>query len=351
MARGYGSSRYGGLPSCSEYAFEMDAPRIDIAFAALYFIVTLVLLIFASVRIRRSKKQGQHVAGAVFLNLSIIFAWFAYIVTIIYTILTECDVYNSRHMYQASVLDLWLRGVSEYLLLAAILISISRKLQTDFGLVQPAILTAQKVWAVLVGLVLIAVLSINTAWYHYYYKDTYFSGSYMDLAEPQRAVRLTYHCIAAAGMLLASATLGKTLSQAPGGLRSRGITVSIILLVIGALGFTLTNLGNYVQNAFTYSGRSLLYGSSEYKEYLAKYEAASFLWSFFYCMAFYAAVRVASQRVNAADMTSAYAPPPPPSQPPMTFMTGNEGYRNSGPAYYHNLGQEQGYGRNPEYVR
>lgn len=75
MARGYGSSRYGGLPSCSEYAFQMDAPRIDIAFAALYFIVTLVLLIFASVRIRRSKKQGQNVAGAGFLKLSIIFAW------------------------------------------------------------------------------------------------------------------------------------------------------------------------------------------------------------------------------------------------------------------------------------
>lgn len=145
----------------------------------------------------------------------------AYIVTIIYTILTECDVYSSRHMYQASVLDLWLRGVSEYLLLAAILISITRKLQTDFGLVQPAILTAQKIWAVLIGLVLIAVLSISTALYHYFYKDTYFSGTYMDLTEPQRAVRLTYHCIATAGMLLASATLGKMLSQAPGGLRSR----------------------------------------------------------------------------------------------------------------------------------
>lgn len=351
MARSYGSSRYGGLPSCSAYAFQMDAPRIDIAFAALYFIVTLVLLIFASVRIRRSKKQGQHVAGAGFLNLSIIFAWFAYIVTIVYTVLTECDVYSYRHLYHASVLELWLRAVSEYLFLAAILIYLTRKLQTDFGLVQPAILTAQKIWAVLIGLVLIVVLSISTASYHYLYKDSYSYDTYIDLAEPQRAVRLTYHCIAAAGMLLASATLGKTLSQAPGGLRSRGITVSIILLVIGALGLTLTNLGNYVQNAFTYSERSMLYESSEYKEYLAKYEAASFLSSLFYCMAFYAAVRVASQRVNAADTMSAYAPPPPPPQPPMTFMTGNEGYHNSGPAYYHNLGQEQGYGRNPEYVR
>jgi hypothetical protein len=35
----------------------------------------LVLLIFASVRIRRSKKQGQHVDGTVFLKLSIVFAW------------------------------------------------------------------------------------------------------------------------------------------------------------------------------------------------------------------------------------------------------------------------------------
>ncbi|KAL4811927.1 hypothetical protein BDW67DRAFT_170960 [Aspergillus spinulosporus] len=339
-----------GSRLAATYAFEMDAPRIDVAFAALYFIVTLVLLILTSLRISRSKKQGQRVAGAVFLMLSIIFAWFGYIVSIIYTTLTEYDIYNYSHIFQAAVLDLWLQGVSEYLLLAAILTSITHKLQTDFGLVQPAILTAPKAWAVLIGLVLVAVLSISTAWYHYYYADIYSFGPYMDLVEPQRGVRTTYHCVAAAGMLLASATLGKTFSQAPGGLRSRGTIVSIPLLVIGALGLTLTNLGNYVQNAFTYYGRSFSYGSSEYKEYVAKYEAASFLGSFFYCMAFYAAVRVASQRVNAAGMTSAYAPPPPPPQPPMTFTTGNEGF-NSGPAYYHNLGQEQGYARNPEYVR
>ncbi|KAL4743363.1 hypothetical protein BDV11DRAFT_123456 [Aspergillus similis] len=350
MARGYGYSRYSGLPSCSEYAFEMDASRIDVAFAALYFIVTLVLLILASLRIGRSKKQGQRVAGAVFLMLSIIFAWFAYIVRIIYITLTECDVFSYRNAYQAPVLISWLSGVSEYLLIAAILTSITRKLQTDFGLVQPAILTAQKTWAVLISLVLIAGLCITTAWYHYYYGDMYSFGPYMDLRKPQRGLWTTYYSVAAAGMLLAAATLGKTLSQAPGGLRSRGTTVSIILLVIGALGLTLTNLGSYVQNAYTYNGRSLFYGSSEYKEYVAKYESASFLASFFYCLAFYAAVRMASQRVNAAGMASAYAPPPPPPQPPMTFTTGNEGY-NSGSTYYHNLGQEQGYGRSPEYVR
>ncbi|KAL4746557.1 hypothetical protein BDW72DRAFT_33745 [Aspergillus terricola var. indicus] len=350
MARGYGSSRYGGLPSCSEYAFEMDAPRIDVAFAALYFIVTLVLWILASLRISRSKKRGQHVAGAVFLMLSIVFAWSAHIVMIIYTTLTQCDIYDYSHVYQAAVLIAWLSSFSRYLLLAAILISITRKLQTDFGLVQPAILNAQKVLAVLIGLLVTTALCIHTAWNHYYYKDFYSFDSFENLFQAQRGVWTAYYSIAAAGMLLASATLGKTLSQAPGGLRSRGTTVSIILLVIGALGMTLTHLGNYVQNAYIYNGRSFYSGSSEYKEYVAKTEAANFLASFFYCLAFYAAVRVGSQHANAPAMTSAYAPPAPPPQPPMTFTTGNEGY-NSAPPYYQSMGQEQGYGRNPEYVR
>ncbi|KAL5044123.1 hypothetical protein BDW71DRAFT_215973 [Aspergillus fruticulosus] len=360
MARGYGYSRYDGLASCSEYAFERDAPKIDIAFAAFYFIVTLVLLILASRRIGRNRKQGRPVAGAVLLMVSIIFALFSYIVRIVYISISECDIFSYSNTYQALVLTSWLSGVSAYLLLAAILTSVTRKLQKDFGLVQSFVLTAQTAWAVLVGLVLTAVLCVNTAWYHYYYNDLYRSSSFADLARPQRGLWTTYYVIAAAGMLLASATLAKTLSRAPAGLRSRtnaeqDITISIILLIIGALGLTLTNMGNYVQNAFMYTGRSFYYGSSEYKKYLARYEAASFLSSLFYCLAFYAAIRVASHRVNAASMTSAaYAPPPPPPQPPLTFTTGNEGY-HSGPAYHHSLGpgQErgQGSGRNPGYVR
>ncbi|KAL4971252.1 hypothetical protein BDW66DRAFT_146458 [Aspergillus desertorum] len=351
MARG-GYSRFDGLPSCSKYAFETDGPRIDIAFAALYFIVTVVLLVLASQHISRGRKQGQPVAGAVLLMVSVIFAIFSYLVNIVYISISECDIFSYRNTYQAPLLTLWLSGVSEYLLLAAILTCVTRKVQKDFGLVQPAVLTAQTVWAVLVGLVLTAVLCINTAWYHYYYNGSYHSSPVTDLAKPQRGLRTTYYVIAAAGMLLASATLAKALSQAPGGLRSRSITVSVVVLVIGALGFTLTNMGNYVQNAFMYGGRSFYYGSSEYKEYLARYEAASFLSSLFYCLAFYAAIRVASQRVNATSMTPAYVPPPP--QPPMVFTTGTEGY-HSGPAYHHSLGQgqgqDQGYGRNPEYVR
>ncbi|KAL6236840.1 hypothetical protein BDW75DRAFT_229225 [Aspergillus navahoensis] len=360
MARGYGYSRYSGLPSCSEYAFERQAPRIDIAFAAFYFIVTLVLLILASRRIGRSRRQGQPVAGAVWLMLSIIFALWthnsSYIVDIVYISISECDIFSYSNTYQASVLMLWLSGISEYLLLAAILTSITRKLQNDFRLVQPFVLTAQAAWAVLVGLVLVAVLGVNTAWLHYYYNDSSFSSTIADLTEPQRGLRTTYYVIAAAGMLIASATLGKTLSQAPRGVRSRGVTISVIVLVVGALGLTLTNMGNYVQNAFMYIGQSFYYDSSEYKEYLARYEAASFLTSLFYCLALYAAIRVASQRVNAASVMSASAhpPPPPPPQPPMTFTTGNEGY-HSGPAYHHSLGlgqgRDQGYGRNSEYVR
>ncbi|KAL4900892.1 hypothetical protein BDW74DRAFT_88538 [Aspergillus multicolor] len=348
--------RYRGsysMPSCSEYAFETDVSRIDIAFAAIFFIATFVLLWVASSRIGRCKKQGQRVAGATLLLISILFAWFTHIVRLIYIPIVECDIFNYQNIYQAPLLSSWLVGISEYLLLAAILTSLTHKLQKDFGLIQPAILKTQKFWAVLMILVLLTALGLNTAYNHYLYNDVY--GSYYSddpylLVSPMRGVLTTYYVIAAAGMILAAATIGKTLSQAPGGLRSKALTMSTTILLAAALGLTLTNMGSYIDNTYMMLNKVVSYGSSAYKSYVARIEAANFLGSFFYCLAFWAAVQVGSYSVNPASAPPAYAPPPP--QQPMVFTTGNEGYQSG---YSRDMGAagaaEQGYGRNPEYVR
>ncbi|RDW89806.1 uncharacterized protein DSM5745_01581 [Aspergillus mulundensis] len=341
------------LPSCSEYAFETDASRIDIAFAAIFFIATFVLLFVGSSRIGRAKKQGLHVAGAALLMISIVFAWFAYIIRLVYIPLEECDIFRYDRLYQAPLLASWLASLAEYLLLAAILTSLTHKLQKDLGLMQPALLKSQKLWAVLVILVLLAALSLSTAYNHYIYNDvsgSYYSASPELLLMPMRGLWTTYYVLAAAGMVLAAGTMGKTLSQAPGGLRSTALTTSTTALLLSALGLTLTNMGSYVDNMFMYVNSRLYYGSPAYKTYVAKNEAASFLESFFYCVAFWAAVYVGAYRV--ASGPPAYAPPPP--QQPMVFTTGNEGVQSGysrAIAEEGGLEQGHGYGRNPDYVR
>ncbi|KAL4884586.1 hypothetical protein BJY04DRAFT_215049 [Aspergillus karnatakaensis] len=296
MARwGYFSS--GSTPSCSEYAFETDASRIDIAFAAIFFLATLALLFVVCSRIGQLKKQGQRVAGSVMLVTSILFAWFAYTIVLIYRPLEECDIFSYENIYQAPVLTSWLFNVSSYLLFVAILTSISNKLQKDFNHVQPVITKIQKYWAVLIGLVLIPTLSVMTAYNHYSYNDvrgSALSDSPYILIPAMRGLWTTFYVVCAAGMLLAAASIGKTLAQAPAESRTRSILINTTILHLAAVGMTLTLMGDYVDTSFMYMNRVIYYGTSAYNSYIAKTEAASFLGSFFYCLAFYAAVQVAS---------------------------------------------------------
>ncbi|KAL4786323.1 hypothetical protein BJX76DRAFT_355227 [Aspergillus varians] len=328
--------RYGsGNLSCSSYAFESDTPRIDVAFSALYLIVSIALFFVATRRFGQSKKHGQPVAGSIWLCLALIFAILCYIATIVITVLQECDTLSTRYYFPAWTVSIWLWQLSSYILTAVILTSICRKLQNEFARVQQSILTLQTGGAALLGVIVVAYLGLTTAIYHY---TSYYNGRTASLAEAQRGLRMTALTLSVACMLLASATMYRALFQAPVYLRSKSIETGTIALILSALGYTATDLGGYVQLVFIY-GR--LSGTADYNAYLRSSYAISFIASFFYSVAFYAAIRVASYRSQPAATTSNVISDPYAAPPPLRFTTDpsqlQTGYAQS-PEYSHNHG-------------
>lgn len=97
--------------------------------------------------------------------------------------------------------------------------AVCRKLQSDFSRVQPAILMLQAVWAALLGVLLVARLSMSTAMYHYSYSDDSDYSKIYDLEIPLRGVYTAYLALAVAGLLVASASMLKALFSAPAYLR------------------------------------------------------------------------------------------------------------------------------------
>ena len=172
-----------------------------------------------------------------------------------------------------------------------------------------------------------------------------------------RGVQTTNLVLSAAGILLASATMAKSLSHA-GSLRSKvrrafifanpgyhansfnlqkqNIITWVAILIIAALGTTLTELGGYIETSFTYWD-AVFTTESELQEYYDKRHAVYFLTAFFYSLAFYAALRVASHQVVPGHPTRVMANSPPEYAPQPTaamneyhapvdqrFSTGNQ---------------------------
>ncbi|KAL4946847.1 hypothetical protein BDV06DRAFT_882 [Aspergillus oleicola] len=298
MAPRRGGSSYGGGSSlsCSSYAFETKSARIDIAFTALYFVVSLVLFIIATRRFGISKKQGQPVAGAFLLGLSIFLALLYYLDSIIYIVIGECGSVDVADYFPAIIISSWLYGLFRYTLIAVIMTSICRKLQKDFSRVEQLVLTLQNMWVGLLGLIVVAALGLGTAINVYVYSDTSYDPYKADeLALPMRGVQMTNLVLSVAGILLASATMVKSLSHA-GSLRSKNITTWVAVLVIAALGTTLTELGQYTETNFTYANR-VFRTESDIQTFYDKRHAVYFLTSFFYSLAFYAALRVAGYQI------------------------------------------------------
>lgn len=70
--RGGGGGYYSSSSiSCSSTAFSDEQSRVEIAFAALWFVVAVVLFFVATKRFGLRKKQGSPVVGSVFLGFSI----------------------------------------------------------------------------------------------------------------------------------------------------------------------------------------------------------------------------------------------------------------------------------------
>ncbi|KAL4950962.1 hypothetical protein BDW69DRAFT_46427 [Aspergillus filifer] len=350
MAPRRGGSSYGGggSISCSDYAFETKFSRIEVAFAALYFVVSLVLFIIATRRFGISKKQGQPVAGAFLLGTSIFLAMLYYLDSIIYLVIGECSSVGIDDYFPAIIISQWLYGLFRWTLIAAIMTSICQKLMKDFSRVEQLILTLQKVWVGFLGLLVITALGLVTAVDVYIYSDTsYDPYKADDLASPTRGIRMTNLVLSAAGILLASATMVKSLSHA-GSLRSKNITTWVSVLIIAALGTTLTELGGYVGINFTYDFSIM----SDLDDYYGRWYAVYFLTAFFYSLAFYAALRVASHQAVPGQPTRVIANSPPEYAPQPTavvneyhapvdqrFSTGNQTQ-----GYFQNQIRDQSYG-------
>ncbi|KAL4934065.1 uncharacterized protein BDV17DRAFT_248262 [Aspergillus undulatus] len=329
MAPRRGGGSYGGggsSVSCSSSAFSLERERIQIAFHALYFIVSLVLLVVARRRINLNKKQGQPIVAAFTLSLSILLAMLYYLDSIVYIVIGQCGSVGIFEYYPAIIVANWLYMLSEYILVAVILTSICRKLQNDFGRVEQLILTLQTAWAGILGVFVVTSLSISTAMTVYSWSDElYDSAKRRDLALPLRGIRTTYLVLSVVGILLASATMAKSLFHAPVSLRSKNITIWVVSLIGCALGLTLTEMGGYVDFNFIYDPYAIS-SDADAQSWLDKQHALFFLASFFLAATFYAALKVAAYRVlptHTATVISQAGPSPAyPSHPPMASPNG-----------------------------
>ncbi|KAL4806740.1 hypothetical protein BDV18DRAFT_138133 [Aspergillus unguis] len=301
MARySYGYGYYGDA-SCSEYAFQETGTRVDLAFAALYFLVSLGLFLVATAAFSRARRHLGRVSGSLWLTLSVFLAMGGHLTNIIYITLRECVITAPWNLWTAALAGNWLFAASQYILVAVIMTTLCSKVQRDTSSSVMLASIVNKVWVAVLGALIIAAMSIGTVQAHYTNStDTRFDIVY-ELYNPSRGVWTTYYALAVAGILLAVATMGKTLGGA-----SNALKMWVLVLSVCALGHTVTNLGIYIEN--TYAVKTIeSYG--EYKKYERGNEAANFLSSFFYSVAFFAAVKIASHRGVAKNQPVAeYAP-------------------------------------------
>lgn len=132
--------------------------------------------------------------------------------------MTQCGT-GTSYNYVALIVYNWLSQASQFILTALIMTIICRKLQSDFARVQPAILTLQTVWAAILGALLVSLLSMITATYHYSYSEDADPYKIYDLVNPIRGIQTTYYTLAVLGLLIASASMLKALFSAPAYLR------------------------------------------------------------------------------------------------------------------------------------
>ncbi|KAL2857304.1 hypothetical protein BJY01DRAFT_242376 [Aspergillus pseudoustus] len=304
--RGGGGGGYGGSSvSCSDSAFERQGSRIYIAFYALFFVTALVLSIIASSKAKRAKGTGRPLIAYGWLSTSIIFAMFSYIISIVVLVLNQCAISYSDDLYPAYIVSSWVSTLSFFILNAVILISFSKKLHTEYGQGPATILGVQKGYVALLLVLALASLALSTTDNVAIYDKGDYSLHY-DLVEPQKGVVTTYYTLSVVGILIASGTIIKSVFGGSGFSRPKKLTSWVSALLVGALGFNVTLLADYVNIAF----RSTTNMTRSEAESLEKSQQATyFLISFFYLLAFYAALEVGAYGASAVTANPAYTVP------------------------------------------
>ncbi|KAJ0417324.1 hypothetical protein BJY00DRAFT_210569 [Aspergillus carlsbadensis] len=302
---GYGGSGSSGV-SCSDSAFGWEGARVYVAFYALFFLVALVLSIIGSSKCKRAKKNGRRLVAWGWLYTSIMFALCSYIVSIVLLVLSECSISYTDEIYPGYIVNNWLSEISLFILNAVILIALSKKLHTEFGQGPASILGVQKGYVVLLFVLVTAGLSLDTAYTVFGYSSLSDRLKAFDLVEPRKGIWTTYYTLSVLGILIASATIIKSVFGAAGFSRPKKLTSWVSALLIGALGFNITNLGGYINVAF--KSTSAL-STSDLIALQRSQQAVYFLVSFFYFLAFYAALEVGGHGAQTPTANPAYAVP------------------------------------------
>ncbi|KAL3462396.1 hypothetical protein BJX64DRAFT_259046 [Aspergillus heterothallicus] len=304
--RGGGGGGYGGSSvSCSDSAFGTEGARVYIAFHALFTAAALTLSIVGSSKGKRAKAGGRPIVALGWLSFSIILALFSYVISIIVLVLSQCEISYTDDTYPAYIVGTWLATLSQFIVNAVILISISRKLHTEFGQGPPAILGVQKGYAALLFVLAIAGLALYTASLVAIF-DRSDSSLSEDLVEPQKGIWTTYYTLSVVGILLAAATITKSVFGGSGFSRPRKLSGWVSTLLIAALGFNVTNLASYVYITFN-DTTSISY--SEALRIQQSSQAMYFIISFFYFLAFYAALEVGAYGTQPVTTNPAYTVP------------------------------------------
>ncbi|KAL2862413.1 uncharacterized protein BJX67DRAFT_297383 [Aspergillus lucknowensis] len=311
--RGGGGSWDVSGPSCSDDAFETEQSRVYIAFYALFFVAFAILFIVGSSRANRSKQRGRPLVAWSWLALSLLCGLGAQLAAIIDLTLGECDIASQSDLLPALIIWDWLDILSKLILNAVILTSLTKKLQQHFASTPSSVLRLQAAYAVLLVLIALAALGIETAVYVAIYSDDAYDPELADkLFDPQRGVWTTYMTVSVFGLLIASSTMGKILSQGTQHSGPRNLKSWAIALLVAALGYNTATLGGYVTRAFADPED---YATSK-ADYLAKSaEAVYFLTNFFYAVAVYAAVAVGGPGVYTPGVAPAYVAPVQPPNP------------------------------------
>ncbi|KAL3448107.1 hypothetical protein BJX65DRAFT_275883 [Aspergillus insuetus] len=304
---GYGGGG-GSSVSCSDSAFDWEGSRVYIAFYALFFLVALALSIIGSSKCKRAKQNGRRLLAWGWLYTSIIFALFSYIVSIILQVLSECAISYSDEIYPGFIVNNWLAEISLFILNAVILISFSKKLHTEFGQGSANVLGVQKGYVVLLFILVATGLALDTAITVLDYSSLSDREKAFDLVEPRKGIWTTYYTLSVLGILIASATIIKSVFGGAGFSRPKKLTGWVSTLLIGALGFNLTNLGGYVNVNFK---NTAALSTSELIALQRSAQAVYFLISFFYFVAFYAALEVGAYgaHIQTAPVNPTYAVP------------------------------------------
>ncbi|PLB35236.1 uncharacterized protein BDW47DRAFT_110711 [Aspergillus candidus] len=295
---GGGGYSSGSLSDSCPGGFDTWFSQASIAFPALYCVVFLVFFFLTGRRARKAKASGL----AQFLTyLSLTFAFVHVVLQIVLVALAQCRRIDSISYSAGSMASAWMNSLMYYSLFVLILAPICSRVNNG----SPPVKIVTTMVLALLGVVMIVYLSLNTRLVH-----GTMAGDYdVQIKYFVHTIRLgtAYNAVELVAMLVAAGLILSAMSRAPH-LRAKPIFISLVALVLSAVGVGAINLATNITNSYT---RTRFYTESA----VASYMAQVFLQYFFYSCALLSAVYVWSSDQLDGGRFSVPPPPSPPQYP------------------------------------